>query len=1052
MSSLLNAQATRDAAPAAEQARAPVDGPLAETIAHAAHLLPGQGPITVFIHHNTLHAFEHLPFTEALRQAVRVFGAEPYLSEERYRLELQRGRIRFADLQAALHQDLGTRADQRIVGLATRLELRQAMLQYPLRQGPREELLWFVAETDALRKIRGDLSAAARSCLIAETHRWVMRDLRAERDPARIGAVSPPPQRRVARSLTQLLSRFGEARIEAWSDETWEKFTLHALWRICCDALTDVPEFRSPDPMPVRHRDLLLKACGDDSDLLVQEILIPFCAAFLDQGMAGWPLPGREQGFYRCFAALFGQRGGTPTSWMRALARELVRLQAEDVGPLESIRESLAILGIAEPEWEPFLSATLLALPGWAGLVHQVELRGDAVRHPIPSGSLVEFLAVQLLLERFALEDVAREMLGYTGSLRGLRAAAGARIAKQVPPSVEQRAFLILQLALVLGWTPAVLYDLDPAAWAVLVAEVEAFSQMERRRVFHLAYEHRFVTQSLDAVALHKGRRRGPAARPRFQICFCLDDREESIRRHLEEVAPDVETFGAAGFYGVAMYYRGAADAHFVPLCPIVIRPQHWVREEVVDDLADAHARRARARRALGTLSHRIHVGSRTFALAAILTATFGMLASIPLVGRIILPRLTARVRRLFSRFIQTPPMTRLRVERSEPEAGPANGHVGYSVEEMTNIAERQLRDIGVTRTFARLILLVGHGSSSLNNPHKSAYDCGACGGSPGAPSGRTLAQMLNDRRIRDRLAPRGLIIPDDTIFIGGFHNTCNDTIRLFDLHQLPASHRAELEAVQRDLDRALKRNAHERCRRFELAPLTLSLEKAHEHVEERSEDLAQTRPELGHATNALCIVGRRERTRGLFFDRRAFLTTYDPTQDPDGSILTRLLQAAVPVCSGINLEYYFSRVDNERFGCGTKLPHNVAALLGVMNGAASDLRTGLPWQMVEIHEPVRLLFIIETTPDIMLSIMERNPGIGRIFRNRWSLLAIQDPATGAIQTFRDGAFTAYQPEADVLPHAATSEDWYRGWRDHLDFAEITGQEAGTDRPIANHC
>ena len=197
-----------------------------------------------------------------------------------------------------------------------------------------------------------------------------------------------------------------------------------------------------------------------------------------------------------------------------------------------------------------------------------------------------------------------------------------------------------------------------------------------------------------------------------------------------------------------------------------------------------------------------------------------------------------------------------------------------------------------------------------------------------------------------------------------------------FDLDRLPESHQTEFERVRRDLDETCDRNAHERCRRFESAPLDMSFAAARRHVEARAEDLAQTRPECGHATNALCIVGRRSRTRGLYLDRRAFLTSYDPTQDDDDAFtLTRLLPAAVPVCGGINLEYYFSYVDNAGYGCGTKLPHNVTSLLGVMDGAASDLRTGLPWQMVEIHEPVRLLFVIETTPETMLTDHGPQPG-----------------------------------------------------------------------------
>ena len=172
--------------------------------------------------------------------------------------------------------------------------------------------------------------------------------------------------------------------------------------------------------------------------------------------------------------------------------------------------------------------------------------------------------------------------------------------------------------------------------------------------------------------------------------------------------------------------------------------------------------------------------------------------------------------------------------------------------------------------------------------------------------------------------------------------------------------------------------------------------------------------------------------------DRRTFLSSYDPTQDDDqGTILERLLGAAVPVCGGINLEYYFSYVDNVGFGCGTKLPHNVTSLLGVMDGAASDLRTGLPWQMVEIHEPVRLLMVIETTPEKMNRIMDRNPSIGNLVRNGWVQMATLSPESSEIHLLQDSRFVLYKPETSELPQVASSVDWYRGWRDHLGYALI---------------
>lgn len=185
--------------------------------------------------------------------------------------------------------------------------------------------------------------------------------------------------------------------------------------------------------------------------------------------------------------------------------------------------------------------------------------------------------------------------------------------------------------------------------------------------------------------------------------------------------------------------------------------------------------------------------------------------------------------------------------------------------------------------------------------------------------------------------------------------------------------------------------------------------------------------------------------------DRRAFLTSYDPTQDdPQATILTRILQAVFPVCAGINLEYYFSYVDPAGWGCGTKLPHNVSALLGIMDGAASDLRPGLPWQMVEIHEPVRLLFVVETTPHRMQQIIQQQPAIGLLCRNEWVSLATLDPSSDQLHVFRRGEFIRHVPEDVQLPIADSSFAWYRGWREHLGFALLTGDRSGAQQPSAS--
>lgn len=1002
-------------------------------IEHAVHLLPSQGPIEVFVHHNTLHAFEDLPFDDAVTQGAVIYGCHGYWTEERFRDALARDRIRGEDLAEELLADLGDDASKFIGNLGTRYGLWLAMLQYPLTLGTNQELQWLLAESDALQRFRKETPADVREQMIDSTRRWVMRDLR----PNDAGQNATLP------IVGNLFEKFPVRRIEQWSLETWEAFTLHLLWNICVDGVAGLPKHTPTRAEPIRLRDLLLETTGEDADLRVHEFLIRFCAAFLDHGIAQSTLPEREHGFLAAWLAMY--RDSKPVDrWLGGLTEEIRRIERLGLDAAGIIDECLQSMGICDQEEDAYIAQTLLALRGWAGMLWQMETNAEWTIRPAPRGTLMEYLAVRLLLERLSLTRLARETLGETGSLSELRSVLKVRYRAGQSTSPLQRASLVFQLAQLRRWNPESLAGQSREQWWVLVKEIEAFHGDHRRRIYQRAFERHYRTEVLDAVAAQAGKANPAAEKPSFQIVCCIDDREESFRRHLEEIAPDCETFGIAGFFGVAMYYRGAADAHYVPLCPIVMKPSHYVEEEVAFSLEDDYRRRTEVRRAIGMTSHRLHQESRSV-LGGMLSSVFGTLASIPLVARVLFPHLTARLRRLLQRFVEPPPVTRLVMERSEPEPGPEVGHLGYSVDEMSSIAERCLQDIGLTSRFSRLVVMMGHGSGSLNNPHASAYNCGACGGGRGGPNARAIAAILNDPRVRSDLSRKGLAIPPQTYFLGGFHNTCSEQVSYYDLDRLPTTHRRDFMDAKLAIDEARRRNAHERCRRFESARLTMSRDAALRHVEERAEDLSQVRPEYGHATNAVCIVGRRRRTRGLFLDRRAFLTSYDPdVDDANHMILTRILQAVIPVCAGINLEYYFGAVDAAGYGCGTKLPHNITGLLGVMDGAASDLRPGLNWQMVELHEPMRILFVIEATPETICEILEKNPPLKRLVFNEWIQLAALDPNRPNLRLFRKGQFEAYTPESTTIPVVPSSIDWYRGWRSDLGLASIAAGASGS--------
>jgi uncharacterized protein YbcC (UPF0753/DUF2309 family) len=918
---------------------------LRSVVEHAAHLLPKQGPIGVFVHHNTLHAFEHLPFEQAVIEASHRFGAEPYMSEATYRAELARGRIHLVDIDAVLDSE----PDAPVFPGLSRGSLRRAMITPGVREFDAATILWRTEQGDLARDFR---QAALRALFEACFHRTIAH----EEEP--------------------------------------------------------VP------PRPV--------------DEIIHPWLIRLCSVFLDQGTAYWPMPYRDRGFYQSVRTLVGRRGGVFPKYLAGLDDEFRRQEHLSYSAADAVLDFLDSQYYREPAWMDVLQAELLALPGWAGLMRRLEEDPSLAPHEVLPCSLMDFLAVRLTMSRVASRMGAAEAAPQESPLKTREQRRLSRAAR------------VYDAARVVRLSSNEVTRLSDSGWASFVKEVKAFNGLERRRVLHLAYERWHEREILRGLASHRKYRglSGTAdahVRPPAQVFFCLDEREESMRRALEEVDPRVETFSSAGYFGVAVDYKGIDDPHGAAFCPVVVKPEHAVLEQPKAEDSALLERRRWRRRVLGWLMRNSLVSSKTLVRGWLSTSVLGLLSAVPLAGHLLAPRRYALLREWLNKAFLPEPRTELTLMRNTAESqGAVTGLLtGFRPEEKADRVASVLGPAGLRSGFARVVVILGHGSTSLNNPHESAHDCGACGGRRGGPNARLFAAMANRAEVRTLLRERGIDIPPDTWFIGGYHDTCSDDVELFDLDALPATHQADLDRIRESLDLARARNAHERARRFESIAPGADPGDALRHVEERSEHLAQPRPEYGHCTNAVCVIGRRSLTRGLFLDRRAFLVSYDAGQDPSDESLAMLMGAVVPVCAGISLEYYFSFVDNDRYGCGTKLPHNVTGLVGVMDGHASDLRTGLPWQMVEIHEPVRILFVVETTAERLEKVIGASPSLKQLVENRWIRVATIDPASGRVHVRRDGGFEAFNERLERLPVALSSAEWYSGKLQHLPMAWI---------------
>ncbi len=488
---------------------------------------------------------------------------------------------------------------------------------------------------------------------------------------------------------------------------------------------------------------------------------------------------------------------------------------------------------------------------------------------------------------------------------------------------------------------------------------------------WQLAYEHGYQRQLAGML----GRTAADAAaqRPPVQAVFCIDVRSERFRRHLESKLPGLQTLGFAGFFGFPISHQKAHSERLEARCPVLLVPPLHCPEPLSDAEQQQAAVHRKSKRAWKAFQN-----SATSCFSFVESLGLGFVA--PLLG--------------LGRSGSCCSATHL----------PALSELPTTT--LVQMAEGALRNMSLTRNFARLVMICGHGSHSRNNPYASALDCGACGGHAGDVNARLAAMTLNDPVIRRLLADKGIGIPEDTVFIAGLHDTLSDEVTGLDLERLPESHLADWEALQAACSAAGRATREERADSLGLgneSPATLD-----RAIRARGNDMSQVRPEWGLANNAALVVAPRSRTAGVNLKGRVFLHDYDAAADADHEVLRLILSAPVVVASWINLQYYASRVDPVNFGSGDKALHNVLGGIGVMEGNGGDLRSGLPLQSIHdgskfVHEARRLSVFIEAPRESLTRVLAELPEVRRLFDGGWiHLLALEGPSA---YRYRGGAW-----------------------------------------------
>lgn len=577
-------------------------------------------------------------------------------------------------------------------------------------------------------------------------------------------------------------------------------------------------------------------------------------------------------------------------------------------------------------------------------------------------------------------------------------------------PAPHQELFLRLMLTTLPGWTSHIQYRVDhapedktspPALQSAYLAVRLAITYLLWPKAGDLITWHKTNLQktpkkSLKTMVSNENAYRDSliqdiaradppqqSSPPKAQLAFCIDVRSEPLRRHLEALG-SYETFGCAGFFGIPLTIKHE-DGQVDPSHPALFKAGETVHLRLMHETyLDQNLAR------LGQICRHVYTSmSQTFMGPFFLSGLIAPLCGLWSLVRTVCPR-GAHALAIKMNPPRHPPQ---KILLSKPS---------LSLAQKTHYAEKFFRIMGLTKKFAPLVVLCGHGSQSVNNPQKTSLDCGACGGHHGGSHARILCDILNDHAVRAQLAKQSITIPADTFFVAAEHNTATDAVWI-DTHHVPASHHQAIKNLEKDLHTAQLHTATERQRRGKANTGLSSIRRA----QAKSAQWADVHGDAGLVRNASLIVGPRWLTQSISLKGRAFLHSYDPTIDQDGAILATILSSAMVVAQWINGHYLFSSLSPSTYGSGSRSTQNVMAGFGVMQGVSSDLMTGLSLESIhrgskrESHETIRLLTMVYAPKEHVLKAITHNDTLRTLITHQWTHLICMDPRLKRFYTLK---------------------------------------------------